>query len=100
MEQSLLLTVTEKPLELPESTTRLLPLVVTPKAARAGAALARPPRYLKLTIFTITGSPSKDSIKIIKKRREDLAKRMSSNVTRLENDSKKQKGNRVKFTTA
>jgi hypothetical protein len=63
MEQSLLLTVTEKPLELPESTTRLLPLVVTPKAARAGAALARAPRYLKLTIFTITISPSKDSIK-------------------------------------
>lgn len=93
-----MLTVTEKPLELPESTTRLLPLVVTPKAARAGAALARAPRYLKLTIFTITRSPSKDSIK--KKKRRFSEKNVFECNERLENDSKKQKGNRVKFTTA
>ena len=41
MEQSFRLTVTTKPLELPESMTKLEVEVVTPKAARAGAAVAR-----------------------------------------------------------
>jgi hypothetical protein len=63
MEQSDLLMETEKPLELPESTMRLFPLVVTPKAARAGTALTRAPKYLKLTILAITRSRGQEQQK-------------------------------------
>jgi hypothetical protein len=51
MEQSFRLTATTKPLELPESMVKVEPEVVTPNAARAGAALRHAARrYLNNAI--------------------------------------------------